>query len=515
MREACSNCPFKEDHNPADITLADFWGIPEYLRKNFENSRNGISLVVARTEKGRHFWDKVKSASICYKAKEADALPGNPALRYPLDLPVGWDEFKADFPVMPFTDFLKKWSFPQTVSAFTPVSVREKCAAAVLRFLNAIRSSGLFRPQVLILTHPLRYNYGGILQAFALQKALRKCGFRAVTWDTPYPGINPNPRLPAAKKFRLMLGNAFLKYVLRRPDVWVRPWNGNRDSDYYYDNRADDADRERRSVLEMKSRYTLPFIWKHIRLTRSLNGASAYVAGSDQIWRRDFMGAEQPRFFFDFLPENAPVKRISYAASFGKDKPDFSPDELETYGALLRRFDAVSVREDSGVAVCRDFLKRPDAAVMPDPAFLLTADDYRGLIPRRHGNRPGTLFCYILDDNRDKRLCREAIAGKLGLTIDLFQLPEGEQRFSVRSVEEWLGGIARARFVLADSFHGIVFSMIFNRPFLAFGNVQRGLARFRSLLEKTGLENRLIFTPDRITDELLAEEIDFGRLNRQ
>ena len=267
MREACSNCPFKEDHNPADITLADFWGIPEYLRKNFENSRNGISLVVARTEKGRHFWDKVKSASICYKAKEADALPGNPALRYPLDLPVGWDEFKADFPVMPFTDFLKKWSFPQTVSAFTPVSVREKCAAAVLRFLNAIRSSGLFRPQVLILTHPLRYNYGGILQAFALQKALRKCGFRAVTWDTPYPGINPNPRLPAAKKFRLMLGNAFLKYVLRRPDVWVRPWNGNRDSDYYYDNRADDADRERRSVLEMKSRYTLPFIWKHIRLT--------------------------------------------------------------------------------------------------------------------------------------------------------------------------------------------------------------------------------------------------------
>src|SRR5690606_8307050 len=80
-------------------------------------------------------------------------------------------------------------------------------------------------------------------------------------------------------------------------------------------------------------------------------------------------------------------------------------------------------------------------------------------------------------------------------------------------VEEWLQSFDDAAFVLTDSFHGCIFSIIFNKPFIAVGNTKRGISRFESLLKHFGLSERLVYPSDRIDGKLLLQTIDWDAVN--
>jgi len=80
-------------------------------------------------------------------------------------------------------------------------------------------------------------------------------------------------------------------------------------------------------------------------------------------------------------------------------------------------------------------------------------------------------------------------------------------------VTQWLRGFMDAKYVVTDSFHGVAFSIIFNKPFIAIGNKERGLARFTSVLKKFNLEERLVLTESELTQEKIDAEIDFGKVN--
>jgi hypothetical protein len=84
-----------------------------------------------------------------------------------------------------------------------------------------------------------------------------------------------------------------------------------------------------------------------------------------------------------------------------------------------------------------------------------------------------------------------------------------------KSVEGWLAAIHEASFVVTDSFHGTAFSILFNKPFMAYGNPKRGLARFASLLKMFGLEDRLAVRPDEIDVERMLEPIDWDAVNER
>jgi exopolysaccharide biosynthesis predicted pyruvyltransferase EpsI len=79
-------------------------------------------------------------------------------------------------------------------------------------------------------------------------------------------------------------------------------------------------------------------------------------------------------------------------------------------------------------------------------------------------------------------------------------------------VEEWIRGFMDAEFVVTDSFHGTVFSIIFNKPFISIANESRGTTRFTSLLKMFNLENRLIFSPEELNLDKV-KEIDWGNVN--
>ena len=212
----------------------------------------------------------------------------------------------------------------------------------------------------------------------------------------------------------------------------------------------------------------------------------ALVVGSDQVWRQKLV-SPLADYYFNFI--DYPAVLISYAASFGVDYAEYSDEEMKRCGKLIERFKAVSVREASGVKLIKDIYKwNCNPVVMPDPTLLLSRYDYEKISGESTGQTSG-LFCYILDMTDDKEKIIEKISTICFLQPKIISLDEEK---AYPSVEEWLQSFRDAEFVFTDSFHGCVFSLIFRKPFIAYGNAKRGIARFVSLLDSFGLRERLI-----------------------
>lgn len=353
--------------------------------------------------------------------------------------------------------------------------------------------------KILILTHPLHTNYGGLLQAFALQKTLRELGgggndVRTIDW------IRRRALWARVARFVLALGwRLFKKFILQKKGVCVFPKKKP----------SRDGNEMRRFVAE--NIRTTPCVNAY-RLGRDLarlvEAPDAFVVGSDQVWRRAYI-QNLPAFFLGFLRGNdTRTRRVAYAASFGIDFWDYTSAETRVCAALAQKFHAISVREDSGVALCEKHLG-VRAEHLPDPTMLLSREDYceivardeaRGFLKNRDaetvaggGNaRRRIVLSYVLDETPEKRALVNAAARELGADAEARELMPRAEGAAFPPVSAWLRGFRDAAFVVTDSFHGCVFSVIFNKDFIAIGNAARGMARFKSLLKKFGLEERLI-----------------------
>ncbi len=336
-----------------------------------------------------------------------------------------------------------------------------------------------------ILTQPLLINYGGLLQNYALQTVLKGMGHDVHTINIK------NKEISKHRKFTSILKRAALR--ISGQQVRVRTWPTVMES-------------------ELISQYTRQFIQKNIittdLITRKVDANllndynfEAYIVGSDQVWRPKY-SPQLPTFFLDFLESNTDVKKIAYAASFGVNDWEFTETQTENLKRLVKLFDAVSVREDSGVDLCNKYFGI-DAAHLLDPTMLLNKDEYISLVEKENiKESSGNLFTYILDSNNETNNIVDKIANKFNLKPFSVMQPK---RFSDKdrkgiddcifpSVEEWIRGFMDAEFVVTDSFHGTVFSILFEKQFITIGNKERGLSRFDSLLRLFGLEDRLVKT---------------------
>lgn len=359
-----------------------------------------------------------------------------------------------------------------------------------------------------ILTQPLHTNYGGLLQAFALQKYLRDMGHEALTVD-----YSRKPRAWLAP-YRLAR-RCVAKFVLRR-NIALFP----------------------KSIQQGVGKNTQRFVEENIRTTKKIWAPArkrdfaeydfdAFVVGSDQTWRPAY-SPYMPTFFLDFLGEDKKTRRIAYASSFGKDEWEFSPEMTKICAPLAKKFHAISVREDSGVELCENYLGVSAEHVI-DPTMLLSKEDYcaiverdeeRGFLEKRSsGNH---LFAYVLDEAPEKKSLIADVAKQLGLSVEEI-MPKREAlqsgKASYPPVSAWLRGFRDAEFVVTDSFHGCVFSIIFNKPFIAIGNAGRGMSRFHSLLKMFGMEDRLVLLKEGKGDlngrisSLVVEKIDWEQIN--
>ena len=308
--------------------------------------------------------------------------------------------------------------------------------------------------KIKIITQHLLNNYGGLLQNCALQQVLKRMGNEVDTIDY----------------LRIVNFTPFRRYLLSWAKSFVLLFIPGKRRGFI-----------RYSYKGCRNALTNDFVSKWISTSykcykkNMLDCCDAVIVGSDQVWRPKY-NCRIEDMFLKFA-EGVPIKRIAYAASFGVDDWEFSLKQTRCCKKLAKKFDAISVREDSGVKLCNVYLG-VDATWVLDPTLLLKKEDYCEVCKDVPVASEKTLVAYILDLDEPIRESCERLAKERNLTLKIFR---AGLRASL-TVPEWLAMFRDASYVVTDSFHGTVFSIIFEKEFKCIYNEGRGAARFESLL---------------------------------
>lgn len=357
-----------------------------------------------------------------------------------------------------------------------------------------------------IITQPLMGNYGGLLQNFALQKVLRDMGHEPITLDQKSWHLEGFDIIKFNFKFFIY------NLLFGKKKLYYREFEKLREETLVYS-----RDFVRKNINSTKK---VSKDDELLKLTQELH-LDAIIVGSDQVWRP--MYAPQIEQSYLSFAEGLPIKRVAYAASFGVDSWEYTKRQTKACKKLIKLFNAVSVREHSGVYLCRKYLG-VNASWVLDPTMLLTADNYKDIISKGKTRRnTGSLFTYILDQSDRKSRIINMISKLLDCeTFSVnpvkplkFNIPTSIEECTFSPVEQWLQSFCDAKFIICDSFHGMVFSIIFNKEFVVIANETRGISRFTSLLKLFGLQDRLIRTNEDIkhVEKLALTKIDWSKVN--
>lgn len=356
--------------------------------------------------------------------------------------------------------------------------------------------------KIALLTLPLNNNFGGILQAYALHQTLSSRGHEAFHVEE-----NGKRSVVHLSSFRF-----YSWWYTRRLFRQILTLNLNK--------RRSREDRNRYNLWR-NTAFIRAFVAHHVPIKTvdrfddlKKQNIDAIVVGSDQIWRPRYYKAIEDAFLS--FAANWPVKKVAYAPSFGVVDWEFSDEQTKQCSGLLQQFNAVSVREDEGVRMCREKFK-VDATRLLDPTLLLNRSAYENLAGKKIKTNEGQLTTYILDIDAEKQaIIHEITAMKEVQLVELGLASHGDKtsddNVSKGSIGQWLQGFMQAEFIFTDSFHGCVFAILFHKPFVIYGNKNRGLSRFNTLLRLFQLEERMVFTPDQIRF-LYDREIDWEKVD--
>lgn len=324
---------------------------------------------------------------------------------------------------------------------------------------------------VLIVTTQRHLNFGTLLQCHALQHYIEMQGYAVEILDylgKEYTRTN-------LQKLRIWLGD-----LRRNPVKQIRIAN----------NIFRGWKRKKLFAKFLKERITLTSksYGTSQSIKKKLSCYDIYIAGSDQIWNPQ-LGGFKPVYFLKFAPENC--RKISYAASFGIDS--FSENEAKQISAMVIDIDSISCREQSGV----EFLRRlgHDATLVLDPTLLLTANYWRSIADKKMIDRfpKKYILSYFLSFSDEKktmieqRFCNHKV---VDLSVE-YDAPS--QSIVAVGPEQFLSMIDNCELLVTDSFHGMVFALIFQKDFYVVprnNSLNSQNTRIENLLEKFGLLER-------------------------
>lgn len=339
-----------------------------------------------------------------------------------------------------------------------------------------------------IITFHCSYNYGSALQAYALQTYLKKNGFDAQIINyvdlVNFEDYQLFRKSLYRKKIKSLIGDLY--YLL--PNL-KRKRSFNRFSDSYFD--------------LTKRRYT------DLSGMSELNDAfDTFICGSDQIWNINCTKGANPAFFLAFADNDK--RKIAYAPSIAEKDIDFRKNkEVISY---LRDFDYISVRENSFVDMLKEITGK-DVVPAVDPTLLLEKADYEKILKapeiKKSALRGGYIFAYTLEENPKLNDYVNDLSQKYNLTVIYIDkktkhcFKNAVNAYGV-SPDEFLSLVKNARYIVTNSFHATVFSVIFNKRFVVFPTEKSG-SRMSDFLGDLGLDGRLY---NEKTD--INKEIDFA-----
>lgn len=337
--------------------------------------------------------------------------------------------------------------------------------------------------KVCIITIHFGVNHGSALQAFALTEYLNELGYDASIIDYIPERYNAWNSIKV-KKYPLLV--KLFYYLLTLPSRHFK-----------------------RKIFEK-------FLFENVNLTKRYNNrdelisnppnADVYIAGSDQIWNKEYNGEGEYSYFLPFVKDGK--KRIAYAASFGRSK--IFQKEKEEIMPYLRRFDHISVREDSGLNILEQCGIKNGVHVI-DPTLLLTKERWRKLSSNNIIDDK-YLLIYVMDHKYEKLIAYgEQIARRLNLKIYVVCFKKVKDKkidvcLSNIGPKEFLNLFDNASYVVSNSYHGVIFSINFGKQFIAVAK-DRYNARIESILKLMHLEDRFIY--DEFNLEKAIETINY------
>ncbi len=307
-------------------------------------------------------------------------------------------------------------------------------------------------------------NYGAVLQAYALQKYLLLHGA-----DTQI--IDYVPR-------RVELSKIFLA-LKKRDHLFFK----------------------KRKLLRSFCRQELKLSKKTYRNNRALyqcaDGYDAIICGSDQIWNESFTNGAEGKptlsYFLNFAGND--TKKVAYAVSFGTQQ--LSQQTKDLVAPQIKDFYRIAVREHSGKEIVNDL--GMEAVVTLDPTLLLPREVYEKLLDGKSFCPAQKVFSYILHDGQTmaQKVCH--------LVQRHFEQKEQDGSELYIDLRQWLFDLSHAEFVVTNSFHGAVFSVLFHKPFVLLPVERSGMNdRIQTLMSALGLTDRIITNEDEAEKAILA-----------
>lgn len=334
-------------------------------------------------------------------------------------------------------------------------------------------------------------NYGTVLQAYALQRFLRNCGYDVKNIDF---------NVTASEKVKNLIGCG------NSPKLFLEKFDMAR--------MKKAADPEKLRLREERFR---EFLRCNLNLTKRIStyeelkdyadAFDAYICGSDQIWSPALLN---PPYYFDFVVYGK--KKIAYSCSFGVSCiPDKKKSIIRSF---IKRYDHISVREHNGQKIVKDLLGI-DVPTTVDPVFLLSKEDWN-MVASEEVVKPDYVFAYFLTYNKTYIETAIKTAEQLGVKLVMVPATREEYRINAELVQdagpaEWVSLIKDAKVVLTDSFHGCVFSLIYGKPLLIFkrfSDESKGSqnSRIYTLVEQYGLERSIAGSYDPEQVERVVQE---------
>ncbi len=263
------------------------------------------------------------------------------------------------------------------------------------------------------------------------------------------------------------------------------------------------------------------FLTENINLTKRYNSfeeiledvpvADIYCTGSDQVWNSDWNKGIEKAFFLEFVPENK--KRISYAASFGKEKLD--ENEIDITKEMLKKYSNISVRENSAVKIINE-LGIDNVEHVLDPTLMLDKEEWSKLKAEiKHKGK--YILVYQLNtknpefDNYVKNLSKIKKMPIIRVSNVLYQAFKYGKFAYCPEVKQFLTYFLNAEYIVTDSFHATGFSINFNKKFACIFP-KKFSTRLQSILELTGLEERKV--QDFNDFSIIDKDIDWNKVNK-
>ncbi len=254
-----------------------------------------------------------------------------------------------------------------------------------------------------------------------------------------------------------------------------------------------------------RKRYIGHFTKKMYQLDKSaLPDSDFYIVGSDQVWNKDITSPIDLSYFIDF-DENHP--HLSFSSSFGKQQWENDTTYTETVKRALKSFRAVSVREDSAVEICKTVFGI-NAVKLLDPTILW--GDYNELT--KHAHKTNQVYPFLLVKNSETDNICKIVSEEKRMPI---YKPSMVEHLLKSSPIHWLKMMKASAFIVTDSFHGLAFSIIFNKEFIVLCADEKKFTRLQSLLKFLNLESRYVRSVDDLKSrkELLSIPINYLEVN--